>query len=293
MGRMAHGSRAGVPVPSGPVGSGPACTVTVVVPTRNEAGNVVVLTERVASALAGAPGGWEALFVDDSDDSTPSVVASLAASGAPVRLLHRPSGQRTGGLGGAVQEGFAAARGRVIVVMDADLQHPPEALPLLVGVVLSGSADLAGGSRYSPGGDARGLAGPWRRLVSACCRQVARACVPACKPLADPLSGFFAVERSVVAGAELRADGYKILLEVAARGHWHRAANVPYSFAPRRAGRSKAGPRAGLAFVRHVLTLALATRGQGTRGPALGWPCGLEAEDATWAPSRQATSPGA
>jgi hypothetical protein len=97
--------------------------VCVLVPTRNEAGNAGPLVARLGPVLAGL--GGEVLFVDDSDDHTPAAVAAAASAAAvPVRLLHRAPSERTGGLGGAVQEGLAAATARWTVVMDGDLQHP-------------------------------------------------------------------------------------------------------------------------------------------------------------------------
>lgn len=238
-----------------------ACALSVVVPTRNEALNVVVLAGRVTTALEPLPGGWELLFVDDSDDNTPEVVRALVSSGrANVRLLHRDRGARPGGLGGAVQEGFAQARGSVIAVMDADLQHPPEVLPALIEPVLSGNAELVAGSRYGQDGETAGLDGPWRRFVSWSCRWLARRFVPESRVLEDPLSGLFAFDRSVIEGVELRPDGYKILLEVAARGNWQTADNIPYTFAERNAGNSKAGLREGLIFLRHLAGLSLAGR---------------------------------
>jgi dolichol-phosphate mannosyltransferase len=235
---------------------------SIVVPTRNEAPNIPVLVGRLKRSLDALSGGWELIFVDDSDDNTPEVVRDLARSDARVRLLHRARGARPGGLGGAVQEGFALARGHVIAVMDADLQHPPEVLPALLAPAVSGEAELVAASRYCEDGGTGGLDGPWRRFVSWSCRWLARRLVPASKPLEDPLSGLFALRRSVIEGAPLRPDGYKILLEVAARGNWRTAANVPYTFAERYAGNSNAGLREGLIFFRHLARLALSSRGR-------------------------------
>ena len=116
-------------------------TLSVVVPTRNEALNVETLVSRLGAALNELGKDWELLFVDDSDDRTPEVVRGLSGLAFPVRLMHREPGERAGGLGGAVQRGFAEARGGVIVVMDGDLQHPPEVLPALVAPVLSGDVE--------------------------------------------------------------------------------------------------------------------------------------------------------
>jgi dolichol-phosphate mannosyltransferase len=80
--------------------------------------------------------------------------------------------------------------------------------------------------------------------------------------LEDPGSGLFAFRRSVLEGVQLRPDGYKMLMEVAARGNWRAVANVNYTFAERYAGNSNAGMREGLVFFRHLARLALTSRGR-------------------------------
>ncbi|MGO9657891.1 MAG: glycosyltransferase [Acidimicrobiales bacterium] len=240
-----------------------ACSVSVVVPTRNEAANVEPLAVRLAQALKDLEGGWELLFVDDSDDSTPAAVERLIGLGLPVELLHRPPGARRGGLGGAVQEGFAKVRGTVIVVMDADLQHPPEVVPALVAPVLAGEAALVAGSRYVWAGGDAGLSGPWRHLVSRSCRSLVHLLVPPSRLLQDPLSGLFALQRSLLDGVALRPEGYKILLEVTVRARPAPVRNLGFDFAPRHAGSSKATLRQGLVFGRHLGRLVGAGRRPG------------------------------
>jgi len=244
-----------------------ACSVSVVVPTRNEAPNVEALTARLSKALKDVEGGWELVFVDDSDDSTPDAVRGLSGSGLPVELLHRELGARHGGLGGAVQEGFARARGTVIVVMDADLQHPPEVVPALVAPVLAGEAALVAGSRYVWAGGDAGLSGPWRHLVSRSCRALVHLLVPQSRPLQDPLSGLFALQRSLLDGVTMRPEGYKILLEVAVRARPASVRNVGFDFAPRHAGSSKATVRQGLVFFKHLGRLVVVSRRKGGRQP--------------------------
>lgn len=229
--------------------------VTVVVPTRNESPNVELLVDRLAHAL-GRDTGWEVIFVDDSDDDTPDAIVAQRRADRAIRLHHRPAGQRLGGLGGAVQDGFAAAGGEVIVVMDADLQHPPEVVPTLLATIQAGGADLVVGTRYAGAGIAGGLSGPWRRGVSSTSRMLVHALIPRSRPLTDPLSGLFAFKRSVIEGVTLEANGFKILLEVVARGRWHRAVNVAYRFDRRHAGRSKASLHQGMLFTQHLLRLA-------------------------------------
>jgi dolichol-phosphate mannosyltransferase len=235
--------------------------VSVVVPTRNESDNLDALVARTAAALAPVPWTWELLVVDDSDDDTPDRVRAAARSGRPVRLLHRPPHARADGLAGAVDAGFRDAAGSVLAVMDADLQHPPEVLPELVGAVLDEGADVAVASRYCHGSavDATdGLDGRWRRVVSRACRWPVWLTRPRLRQVRDPLGGFFALRREVLQDAQLRPAGFKILLEVLGRGRWEHVREVPYRFAPREAGSSKAELRQGLVFLRQVGRLAAA-----------------------------------
>jgi dolichol-phosphate mannosyltransferase len=228
--------------------------LTVVIPTRNEEANLPHLHRRLADALGGR--AWEVVFVDDSTDGTVRTLDRLASVDARVRFVHRP---RPHGLATAVAEGFALARGRVVAVMDADLQHPPELLPELVRSVQAG-ADLAVASRYAPGGDA-GSMSPGRRLAARAGRALALLALPEARRTSDPLSGFFACRRDLVGDRILRPLGWKILLEVLVRTAPGRVADVPFRFAPRAAGSSKLGLAEAAAFVRHVARLACWRRG--------------------------------
>jgi dolichol-phosphate mannosyltransferase len=250
--------------------------VTIIVPTRNESPNIAVLVDRVASSMDGVA-RWELLFVDDSDDDTPEAIEALRAQGRPVRVHHRPPGRRPGGLSGAVEDGFDCAKTDILAVMDADLQHPPEVLPGLLAPLIAGDADLVAGTRYGGTGQASGLAGPWRRAVSSGSRLLVHAVVPRSRPLSDPMSGLFALHRSVIQDVSLQANGFKILLEVITRGRWERVQNHAYTFERRYAGRSKASLREGMLFARHLLHLArirgeppapLPVRSPTTRSPA-------------------------
>jgi dolichol-phosphate mannosyltransferase len=224
--------------------------VTVIVPTRHEAGNVAILAHTI-SALLGAY-HWQVVFVDDSDDDTVDVLTGLAAEDPRFVVIHRPPGEREGGLSGAVLRGVAETSSRFVAVMDADLQHPPAVLIPLLAPLAAGSADIVVGTRYRDGGSPGGLAGPGRRAVSSGARTLVRAAFPSLRAVSDPLGGMFAFDRSVVAGVDLRPEGFKILLEILVRGRWGRVAEVPFEFAPRHEGASKAGFREGMRFLRHL-----------------------------------------
>jgi dolichol-phosphate mannosyltransferase len=249
--------------------------VSIVIPTLNEAETVGEMLIQLAGALTaedtplsptGPAAAWmpavdgpvaEVIVVDDSSDRTPEVVTALARRyPLPLRLHHRTAG--TGGLGGAVVEGIRLATGDWIVVMDADLQHPPRTLPELIGAGERTGADLVVASRYAAGGSRGGLSGPYRMLVSGASTLVTKAAFPrALRGITDPMSGFFAMRRSAIDVAGLRPLGYKILLELAVRCRPKRVAEVAYPFGDRFAGESKSSAKEGVRFLRHLAGLRL------------------------------------
>jgi glycosyltransferase involved in cell wall biosynthesis len=233
-------------------------SVCVLVPTRNEAGNVAPLLDRLGPALRERDA--RVLFVDDSDDRTPDAVRAAATRTAiPVRLLHRPPAQRDGGLGGAVRAGLAATDAQWAVVMDGDLQHPPETIPRLLSVGEADHLDVVVASRYRASGTSAGLASPARRAVSAGATWLTRLMFPRLLAhVTDPMSGFFAVRRDRVDPAVLEPDGFKILLEILARADNPRVGEVPFSFDDRHDGRSKASGGQGVRFLKQVVALRLA-----------------------------------
>ncbi|WP_082561916.1 glycosyltransferase [Microbacterium sp. Root61] len=226
--------------------------LSIVVPTFNEAPNVAELVRRVTAAVEGMDA--EIIFVDDSTDATADVIREVAASATvPVTLIHRT--ERTGGLGGAVVEGMAAASFDACLVMDGDLQHPPEDIPGLCRRFARGDVDVVVASRYTGGGTAQGLADRSRVLVSKTSTALTKAMFPIrLKDVSDPMTGFFLVDRRTVDLADLKPRGFKILLEILARKNL-RVAEVPFVFADRHAGESKASFRQGIHFLTQLTAL--------------------------------------
>ena len=149
-----------------------------------------------------------------------------------VRLIER---HEQPDLTGSILAGVALARSDVIVVMDADLSHPPERLPALVAPLLDGSHDVAVGSRHVPGGSTEG----WplhRQWLSRLGGWFAR---PLCD-VSDATSGFFAFRRELAATIPERARGYKTLLELLMAGQGKlRVVEVPVCFHHRTHGTAK------------------------------------------------------
>lgn len=226
--------------------------LSVILPTYNESENIRRVLERIDRALDGMR--YEAIVVDDGNDGTDRIVAEIAQSSPHIRLIHR-DGRR--GLATAVVEGIEAARGEVVCVLDADLQHPPETLPVMVDALERTGADLVVASRYIPGGRYDTFTA-MRRLTSRVATTLARLALHRARLASDPLSGFFAFRRQAVEGIALRPLGYKILLEILARGRIARVAEVPYAFDARTAGQSKLTMRQNLEYLRHLSRLLTA-----------------------------------
>jgi glycosyltransferase involved in cell wall biosynthesis len=225
------------------------CDVTVVVPTYCEAGNLAVLVPRVATALSGADLRGEIVIVDDdSPDDTEPACKELAHD-YRLRLLVR-KGQR--GLASAVLHGMQQARGAVLVVMDADLSHPPDKVPELVAALQQGDVDFVIGSRYVPGGSTGTSWGLSRWFNSKVATLLARPLTS----VRDPLAGFFALRRDTfLNGAPFDPVGFKIGLELLVKCGCRRVAEVPIAFVDRRHGQSKMSIKVQLNYLRHLARL--------------------------------------
>lgn len=205
--------------------------ISIVIPTYNEKDNIVELVVRLEKTLVDAP--YEIIFVDDdSPDGTAGFVRSLKKK--DVMVIER-KGVR--GLAGAVVEGVKHARGGIVVVMDADLSHPPEKIPEMIGKI-EGGCEVVVGSRLTRGG---GVV-DWplhRKVISVGATLIAKVALGIkCN---DPMSGFFAVRKKTFERTDFRVSGYKILMNVLADNKTARICEIPYFFAERTGGKTKLG----------------------------------------------------
>ncbi len=224
----------------------PTERVSVIVPTYNERENLPLLAERLFRTLD--PARSELLIVDDDSPDKTAAVAEQLATTLPVRCIVR-RGER--GLATAVIRGMHEAAGEILIVMDADLSHPPEAIPALLEPLNDPGVQMVIGSRFVPGGRVD-LDWPLhRRLNSLFGRLLARPLTP----VRDMMSGFFAVRRRDVSLAGLRPVGYKIALELIVRNGWRRIVEVPITFADRAAGRTKLSLAEQLRYLEHLRRL--------------------------------------
>ena len=204
--------------------------ISVIVPTYNEKENIKKLILAVHKILCGHE--HELIIVDDNSPDGTAEVAEEMSREYPVRVLKRKGKL---GLASAVLHGFENAKGEVLGVIDADMQHPPEYVEGFALAALNGQ-DIAVGSRYIKGGKIEGWS-MFRSLVS-------RGAIMLSRPLTnvkDPMSGYFFLKRSVIDGVAFSPTGYKILLEILAKGSYKNVKEIPYTFKTRKQGKSKLG----------------------------------------------------
>lgn len=229
--------------------------VSIIVPTYKEADNIPELFERLKRALDENKIDFEIIVVDDnSPDGTAQVAREkMIELGINGKVIVRENER---GLSSAVVRGFKESSGDILVVMDADLQHPPEVIPQLVRAVVDG-ADIAVGSRYVKGGGVENW--KWyRKLASIGATYVARVFLPQVRKIKDPVSGLFALKREVIQDVidQLNPLGFKILMEILVKGKYSKVVEVPYVFQPRKAGSSKLSGKVIMEMIIHTLKLS-------------------------------------
>jgi glycosyltransferase involved in cell wall biosynthesis len=241
--------------------------ISIIVPTQNEVGNIEPLVTRL---LASAIEFQEIVFVDNkSIDGTPDAIREQGKR-SNIRIVQQSP--EAPGLGAAILTGARAASGDILVVMDADLSHPPEAIRNLVQPLVVGVADLAIGSRYIAGGRIEGWP-LWRRILS-------RAGSLMAYPLTDvtdSLSGFFAIHRNAFLRWSPPTSGFKILFDTIVRARSEfQICEVPFVFRDRVYGKSKMSTQVALRFfVRWIFGIFAVVRSPSSRAPL---------DPATWAP---------
>ena len=225
--------------------------VSIIVPTYGEAENLRLLIPQICEAMKPTGTSFEIVVVDDAcGDDTEEVMAEHVAAGRPARLITRVDER---GLSSAVIRGFREAEGEMLICMDADLSHPPEAVPRIVEALGEQGVDFVIGSRYVPGGSTDESWGLFRWLNSKVATLMARPFTKA----RDPMAGFFALRNERFrAAAPLSPVGYKIGLELIVKCNCKTIREVPIYFADRQIGESKLSLREQLNYVKHVKRLA-------------------------------------
>ena len=207
--------------------------LSIIIPTYNEKENIGKLAERISQVLKQNNIESEMIVIDDNSPDGTGAAAEKLKDNYSIRVMHRP---KRLGLASAVAAGFKIAKGDTLCVMDADLSHSPDEIPRMFELIQESRSDFVVGSRYVEGGFSKEWS--WiRRLISSLACFLARGLTK----IKDPTSGFFMIKREVVNNAGLKPIGFKICLEIIARGKYGAICEIPITFANRKHEKSKLG----------------------------------------------------
>ena len=215
--------------------------ISVVIPTRNEEENIVILLSHFNYASKELT--YETIVVDDSTDRTAAKAERAGAKVIKGRDL---------GLGQAIIDGINASTGDIVVVMDADLSHRPTDVPRLLQPILTEGYDMTIGSRYVKDGKCVG----WslkRRIIS----RVACLLALPITSVKDATSGFFAFRKSIIEDITLKPSSWKVMLEILTKASSTLVKEIPITFDVRAAGKSKFNTKQMLAYIKHLALLGL------------------------------------
>ncbi|BBH52552.1 glycosyltransferase [Fluviispira sanaruensis] len=225
--------------------------ISLIIPTYNESKNIPILLDKLDLCLSGI--NKEVIVVDDnSPDKTWEIARNLSSQYPWLKVIRRMTDR---GLSSAVLTGFEQAEGKILAVMDSDLQHDEEALVLFLSAFDKG-ANIVVGSRKINGGSVENWS-PIRKFVSWVATVMARIALP-CK-VTDPMSGFFALDRSIYLDNKNKINprGFKILLEFLARAENAQVQEVGYTFKGRIHGESKLSSRVIYDYIFALYELSL------------------------------------
>ena len=230
--------------------------LSLVIPTYKESQNIPTIVEKITKLLdTKIPNAYELIIVDDnSPDLTWEVAQNMAREYSQLRVMCR---RKERGLSTAVVRGWQVAKGEILGVIDADLQHPLETLLKLLAEMDKG-ADLVLASRHVD----EGGVSDWslvRRFLSRGAQLLGLVILPeVVGRVSDPMSGYFMVNRQAIAGHTLSPVGYKILIEVLGRGNICCVAEVGYVFQERLGGESKVTWKQYVEYLQHLFILRFA-----------------------------------
>lgn len=216
---------------------------SIIIPTLNEEGNIDELVGRILKSMP-KDRDYEIIFVDDNScDKTKDKVLSLAKKYKNIKFFSNPSKNKD--LSKSVVYGIAKSKGDFIIVMDADLSHPPEKLALIIHYLEKGYDVVVG---------VRKEVEIWplnRRIIS----RVGTLISHPLTRISDPLSGFFGFRREIIKNSKLSPWGYKILLEILVKGDYKDIKEINFKFMNREYGESKIGIKVMLKYLIHVMKL--------------------------------------
>ena len=225
--------------------------LSIIVPTYNEKENIKVLIPRIHKTLNKYNIDYEVIIVDDDSPDGTAKIAEALSRKYPVKIIKRENEK---GLYSAIVEGAKHATSNIVVVMDADLQHPPELIPKMYFWIKKGY-DLVIASRYISGATIDRW-NPIRRLISWGARSIAYILVPRLRNIKDIESGFFITHRSSISKLNPNENSWKILIDlILSNSSTKYILEIPYKFGRRVHGESKFTPRVIKDYIWHIIRL--------------------------------------
>jgi len=241
--------------------------VSVILPTYNEAENILPLAEAIDRAILEP---HEIIVVDDNSPDGTSRIVREAIDAGRLPVLRLETRMHDRGLTKSLWRGIELARGDTIVWMDCDFSMPPEKIPVLLQKVSEGY-DIAVGSRFVAGGSAKQVTlttkgeSLFATLLSRFLNLLLRFCLS--PRFRDYTSGFIAVRRTVFTSIRLTGDYGEYFMDLMLRAILLKFSftEVPYMNALRRAGESKTAPNLRVLFRRGIKYLWTILRLLGVR----------------------------
>src|SRR3990172_11530000 len=229
--------------------------ISIIVPTYNERETIISFLEKATSQISKNNFNAGIIVVDDgSPDGTAELINDFSKTHTNITLLNR---REKMGLASACIYGFSHTDSPILVVMDSDFSHAPDALPYLLNPLLYNMCDITVGSRYIPGGKV--LNWPKRRYIISRTACYFRSLLTTIK---DVTSRYFFFKRDVIHNKILDPVGFKICLEVLVKGDYQTIIEVPYTFSDRVTGKSKMGTKEIGFYLQHLYKLYKYKRGK-------------------------------
>lgn len=226
--------------------------ISIIVPTLNEAKNLETLFSRIVKLKLR---NYEIIVADsNSKDNTIAIAENFALTRRwPIKAIQTGNTD----LSNAIVRAMPKVKGDVIVIMDADLQHPPKLLPRMLQDLEKERADIVIASRFVKNLKTAKVNFRFQRVfVSKVYRFLAHLFVPKSKNIKDPASGFFAFRKKILKNVKLEPIGFKILLEILAKANYNKVIEIPFEFKQREKGKSKFNFKQMCLAFRHLLKLA-------------------------------------
>lgn len=209
--------------------------LTIVLATLNEIENLPILVNRLSNVLQNIKTSYQLLFVDDnSTDGTKEFIIDYCSKNPPSKYIFNKTKRSTLI---ARSQGIQKSNGKYIIIMDADLQHPPEYVANIYNALLKGY-DIVIASRYIKGGST-GKREPERGIISRGASTLAKIFLKSSRYITDPVSCFLGFKNNLNLEIDNGWKGYEIGIFLRASNTKAKVKEIPYVFANREKGKSK------------------------------------------------------